>query len=39
MVEDGVFRGGIVFFGYKLVKFGLLNKKGKELMKLEIDDV
>lgn len=38
MAEDGVFRGGTAPFGYKLVKSGLLNKKGKELMKLEIDD-
>lgn len=38
MAEDGAFRGGTAPFGYHLVKSGLKNKKGKELMKLEIDE-
>jgi len=38
MVEDGIFRGGKPPYGYKLVKSGSVNKKGKELMKLAIDE-
>jgi DNA invertase Pin-like site-specific DNA recombinase len=32
MVEDGEYRGGTVPYGYSLVKSGVTNKKGKELM-------
>lgn len=37
MVKDGMFRGGQAPYGYKLVKSGIENKKGKELFKLEIN--
>ncbi|WP_458123304.1 recombinase family protein [Paenibacillus sp. Z3-2] len=35
MVEDGVFRGGGIPYGYKSVDSGNLNKKGKALHKLD----
>lgn len=35
LVEDGIYTGGCASFGYKLVKSGVVNKKGKELMTLE----
>lgn len=38
MAEDGVFRGGTAPFGYRLTPSGIKNKKGKELMKLEINE-
>jgi site-specific DNA recombinase len=38
MVEDGKFRGGKPPYGYKLVKSGAVNKKGKDLTKLAIDE-
>ena len=38
MVENGLFRGGSTPYGYKLIKSGLTNKKGKELLKLAIDE-
>jgi site-specific DNA recombinase len=37
MVEAGEYRGGTVPFGYKTVKSGKTNKKGKELLKVIID--
>ncbi|WP_433946917.1 recombinase family protein [Paenibacillus sp. SN-8-1] len=38
MAQDGKYRGGTPPFGYKLVKSGKKNKKGKELMMLAIDE-
>lgn len=38
MAQDGLYRGGTAPFGYKLVKSSMVNKKGKELMKLEINE-
>ena len=38
MVKEGIFRGGVAPYGYKLVKSGVENKKGRELKKLEIDE-
>lgn len=38
MAQDGIYRGGTPPFGYKLVKSGVKNKKGKELMKMIIDE-
>lgn len=38
MAKDGVYRGGTPPFGYKLIKSGKKNKKGKELMTLAIDE-
>ena len=35
LVEEGCYTGGCAPFGYKLVKSGVVNKKGKELLKLE----
>lgn len=35
LVEEGVFTGGCAPFGYRLVKSGVVNKKGRELMMLE----
>ncbi|AZS16454.1 recombinase family protein [Paenibacillus lutimineralis] len=32
MTEDGLFTGGSAGYGYKLVKSGVFNKKGKELL-------
>lgn len=37
LVEDGIYTGGCASFGYRLVKSGVVNKKGKELMTLEIE--
>lgn len=37
MVEEGIYRGGTVPFGYKTVPSGKFNKKGKELLKVVID--
>ena len=37
LVEQGMYTGGTTPFGYKLVKSGQVNKKGKELMTLEIE--
>ena len=37
LVEEGVFTGGSAPFGYRLVKSGIVNKKGRELMTLEVD--
>ncbi len=37
LVEDGIYTGGCAPFGYKLVKSGVINKKGKELLTLEIE--
>ena len=36
MVEEGRFTGGVCPFGYRFVKSGVFNKKGKELVALEI---
>ncbi|WP_080833563.1 recombinase family protein [Cohnella massiliensis] len=38
MVEEGVYRGGSVPYGYKTEKSGTFNKKGKELLKVVIDE-
>ncbi|GIO37262.1 serine recombinase [Paenibacillus antibioticophila] len=38
MVEDGLFTGGSAGYGYKLVKTGLYNKKGKELFRRAKDE-
>ena len=38
MTMEGQFTGGIVPFGYKLIKSGNINKKGRELMEIVIDD-
>lgn len=38
MTLDGKYTGGVAPFGYKLVKSGQINKKGKELMDIIIDD-
>ncbi len=38
MTLDGKFTGGVAPFGYKLIKSGEVNKKGKELMDIVIDD-
>ncbi|MEK4008085.1 recombinase family protein [Paenibacillus sp. FSL H3-0333] len=38
MAEDGAFRGGTAPFGYRLTPSGIKNKKGKELMKLQINE-
>lgn len=37
LVEDGVFTGGVAPFGYRLVKSGVINKKGRELMTLVVE--
>ena len=37
LVEEGMYTGGCAPFGYRLVKSGVVNKKGKELMTLEQD--
>lgn len=39
LVEEGVYTGGTPPFGYNLVKSGVVNKKGKELMTLEQNPV
>lgn len=38
MTLDGKFTGGVAPFGYKLIKSGEVNKKGKELMDIVVDD-
>lgn len=38
MAEDGLYRGGGVGYGYKLVKSGVFNKKGKELLRIVKDE-
>lgn len=38
MVQEGMYTGGNVPYGYKLVKSGQKNKKGKELMMVVIDE-
>lgn len=37
LTEQGMYTGGTTPFGYKLVKSGEINKKGKELMTLEVE--
>ena len=37
MTADGLYTGGPVPFGYRLVKTGQINKKGREVKTLEID--
>ena len=37
LTEQGIYTGGTTPFGYKLVKSGQVNKKGKELMTLEVE--
>jgi Site-specific recombinases, DNA invertase Pin homologs len=39
MVKEGLFRGGVAPYGYMLVKSGVINKKGKEICKLAINEV
>ena len=36
MIEEGQFTGGNCPFGYKFVKSGIITKKGRELVKLEM---
>ncbi|MDN5300921.1 MAG: site-specific recombinase [Thermoanaerobacteraceae bacterium] len=38
MTEEGKYRGGLAPYGYKLVYSGNVNKKGKPLKKLAIDE-
>lgn len=38
MVEQGIYRGGTVPYGYKTVPSGKFNKKGKELLRVVIDE-
>lgn len=38
MTLEGKFTGGVASFGYKLIKSGEINKKGKELMDIVIDE-
>jgi DNA invertase Pin-like site-specific DNA recombinase len=38
MTKEGVYRGGAVAFGYKLVWSGNKNRDGRELKKIEIDE-
>ena len=38
MVKEGIYRGGVAPYGYKLVKSGVENRKGRELKRLEIDE-
>jgi len=38
MVREGIFRGGSIPFGYKAVPSGKINKEGRELLKIEIDE-
>lgn len=38
MIEQGRFKGGTAPYGYDLVKSGVLNKKGKDLLKLKINE-
>jgi site-specific DNA recombinase len=38
MVEQGIYRGGTVPYGYKLIPSGKFNKKGKELLEMAIDE-
>src|SRR5690606_31423903 len=38
MIENGLYRGGSVPYGYKTVKSGVFNKKDKELLKIVIDE-
>lgn len=37
MVEDGLYAGGYIPYGYKLVKKGTINHKNREVYDLEID--
>ena len=37
LVEEGRFTGGVCPFGYRFIKSGVFNKKGKELVTLEIN--
>ena len=39
MTTDGIWRGGIAPFGYKLVHKGRMGKKNRQLYDLEIDEV
>jgi DNA invertase Pin-like site-specific DNA recombinase len=38
MVQEGRFRGGVAPYGYKLVPSGILNKRKKEVYRLEINE-
>ena len=37
LVKEGAFTGGNILYGYKMVKTGETNKKGREVHKLEIE--
>lgn len=39
LTEQGIYTGGTTPFGYKLVKSGQVNKRGKELMTLEVEPI
>lgn len=39
MIEDGIFRGGFIAYGYKTIPSGTFNKKGKELLKMVLDEI
>ena len=39
LVEEGAFTGGVAPFGYRLVKSGIINKKGRELMTLVVEPI
>ena len=38
MTMEGQFTGGVAPYGYKLIKSGTINKKGRELLEIVIDD-
>lgn len=38
LTAEGIYTGGVTPFGYKLVKNGKCNKKGKEVMDIEVDE-
>lgn len=37
IVEEGHIKGGVAPYGYRYIKSGRVNKRGKELLKLEVD--
>ena len=38
MTMEGQFTGGVAPYGYKLIKSGTINKKGRELLEIVVDD-
>lgn len=38
LTAEGVYTGGVTPYGYKLVRSGKFNKRGKELMDIQIDE-